>query len=161
MECKLKIRTASTTKAAAFAAPKWAYETENYLNGDNSQTPEEGLLCEAYDRLGRPDLAGCVRGGRRYQRLHNILFHWNPYFGEDEAVGQLTGLTRAFEGEDIELPASSSDWIDWAKDMNKGNPDLEVIVDLDAKIRKLRHRHQENVACESTIPNLLKSMEYE
>jgi len=144
--------------AAAFAAPKWAYETEDYLNGDNSQTPEEDLLCEAYIRLDRPDLAQCVRGGRRYQRLHNILSKWDPYYGEAEALGQLTSLTRAFEGEHSKFPDTLPNWIQWAKEMNKGNPDLEIVIGLDYQFRKLRHRHPENVACESTVPNLIKLM---
>jgi hypothetical protein len=157
----ISFRTASTTKAAAFATPKWAYETDDYLNGDNSQTAEEDLLSEAYEHLGRPDLAACIRGGRRYHRLADILFHWQPYYGEAQALGQLTGLTRAFEGGVQDLPTTLGDWIEWAKDKNKGNPDLEVIVDLDTQFRKLRHRHPENVACEENVPNLLKLMGYE
>ena len=157
----LIVRTASTTLAGAFAAPKWAYETGDYSGGNNSQTLEEDLLCEAYEHLERPDLAECVRGGRRYQRLHDILFHWDPYYGEASALGQITGLTRAFEGEDKDLPTTLGGWIEWAKEMYKGNPDLELIIDLDEQFRKLRHRHPENVACEVIVPNFLKLMGYE
>jgi hypothetical protein len=154
-------RTASTTKAAAFASPKWAYETDDYLNGDNSQTPEEDLLSEAYEHLGRSDLAECIRGGRRYHRLADILLHWDPCLGEKRALGQLTGLTRAFEGEDKNLPTTLGDWVDWAKETHKGESDLELIIDLDEQFRRLRHRHPENVACEGIVPNFLKLMGYE
>jgi hypothetical protein len=157
----LIVRTASTTLAGAFAAPKWAYDTDDYIDGDNSQTPEEDLLCEAYVRLERPDLAECVRSGRRYQRLHDILFFWYPYFGEARTLGQLTGLTRAFEGEDKALPTTLLEWIEWAKEKHTGNPDLDFVVGLDEQFRRLRHRHPENVACEGTVPNLLKLMGYD
>jgi hypothetical protein len=155
------LRTASTTKAAAFAAPKWAYETDDYLNGDSSQTPEEDLLSEAYERVGRPDLADCIRGGRRYHRLADILLHWDPCLGEKRALGQLTGLTRAFEGEDKDLPTTLVGWVEWAKEMHVANPDLEFIMGLDEQFRKLRHRHPENVICELIVPNFLKLMGYE
>ena len=97
-----------------------------------------------------------MRGGRRYQRLQDLLFHLDPYHGEANALGQVTGLTRAFEGEDRDLPITLADWIEWAKGMNEGNPDLVVIVGLDERFRKLRHRQSENAACEGIVPNLLK-----
>jgi hypothetical protein len=56
------------------------------------------------------------------------------------------------------LPDTLPKWVECAKDMNKGNPDLELVIDLDDQFRKLRHRRPENVACESTVPNLLKLM---
>jgi hypothetical protein len=87
--------------------------------------------------------------------------HWDPYFGEKQALGQLTGLTRAFEGEDKDLPITLVDWIEWAKELHEGKPDLKVIVGLDEQFRRLRHRHPENVACEGPVPNLLKLMGYD
>jgi hypothetical protein len=146
-------RTGSTTKAAAFASPKWTYETEAYIAGDNSLTPEEQSLIEAYETQGRPDLAECVGGGRRYQRLDHLLFIWVPTYGEERALGQLTGMRRAFLGEEITVPTSLKDWIEWAKEVQKGDPELEAVIKLDESCRLLRDRRPENLACEGAVFN--------
>ena len=145
-------------KDAAFASPKWAYETDAYLEGDNAITEGERLLSEAYDAIDRPDLSDCVRNGRRFHRLDDIISRWVPYFGEERALNQLNSLTRAFMGESVEVPSNLSDWMSWAKHMNRGNPDLDVITKLDDHTRQLRHRRPENKACESLVFDELKLM---
>lgn len=147
-------RTGTTTKAAAFASPKWAHNTDAWTAGDNSFTPEEEFLCEAYQNQGRPDLADCVRGGRRYQRLDHLLFNWVPYWGEKEAVGSLNALRKAFIDDDTHLPKTLPEWVKWAKGMQEGDPELAAVVELDEKCRRLRHRRPENVAHEKTVINL-------
>jgi hypothetical protein len=146
----ISLRTATTTKAAAFAAPQWAYETEEVTHmGENSLTKEEILLAETYEQLERPDLAECVRGGRRYHRLDSILTLLLPYHGEEMTLGHLTSLTRAFLGEETPLPDKLDDWIVWAKGFHNGNPDLEAVSILDEQIRAIRLRNPKAARCET------------
>ena len=58
-----------TTKEDAFARPVAFTSSE----GSNDSTPNEDVLIQAYLELGRADLADCVRGGRLYHRLEDML----------------------------------------------------------------------------------------
>ncbi|OCF43222.1 hypothetical protein I317_02930 [Kwoniella heveanensis CBS 569] len=63
----------ATSKAEAFAAPTACFGSEEYDGPVNALHPSEMKLMEAYEQLGRPDLAECVKNGRFYHRLAVFL----------------------------------------------------------------------------------------
>jgi hypothetical protein len=128
----------TTTKAEAFAAPKWAFDTDAFDDGDNTLSKEEILLAESYESLGRHDLAECVRGGKVFQRLHRIILGWQPSDrGDKKILAAVNGLTDAFLGASAgPLPETLDDWIGMALEAQKDDPDLPTVIDLDAKIMR-------------------------
>ena len=72
-------RAGTTSKVAAFGAPRWAY-SESFWEGDMALSEVEVKLCEAYERQGREDLAHCVRNAR----VHQLL---DGFFGDDMYSG--------------------------------------------------------------------------
>jgi hypothetical protein len=128
----------TTTKAEAFAAPKWAFDTEAFDYGDNTLSKEEILLAQAYESLGRNDLADCVRGGKVFQRLHRIILGWKPSDrGDKKILAAVNGLTDAFLGKDAgPLPKTLDEWIVSALKAQKDDPDLATVIALDSRIMK-------------------------
>ncbi|WVQ96998.1 hypothetical protein IAU59_004107 [Kwoniella sp. CBS 9459] len=106
-----------TTKAEAFATPKLFYFRWAFLGGSNAMTREEEKLIACYERLGRPDLAECVRKGRLYSRLQRIGVY-DPTF-------RLKGFREVF-GDDIpaDFTPPSAD-VDWRVYMMKRYKDHE------------------------------------
>lgn len=100
--------TSTTCRADAFCAPvaclNWAF-----FEGDNSLCPREVALMEAYRRMGRYDLAECVKQGKKFQRLRSqILVKDTP------DVGILNATRSAFLGEEREVtdkPQSRQEWV--------------------------------------------------
>jgi hypothetical protein len=50
-------------------------------------------MAEAYERLGRKDLGGLVREGKKYQRLNRVVE------GPVADVGELIGFRKVFRPE--------------------------------------------------------------
>lgn len=100
-------RAFTTTQAEAFAAPLALYQGSTFLAGDNSLTPDEQLLIKAYEERDRFDLADCVRGGKKYQRLLQVV-------AENEAPSYATvlALRHAFSdgGSQGMEKESEDDW---------------------------------------------------
>jgi hypothetical protein len=67
-------RAGTTSKVAAFGAPRWAY-SKSFWEGEMALSEVEVKLCEVYERQGRADLAHCVRNARVHQLLDP--FFWN------------------------------------------------------------------------------------
>lgn len=64
---------------------------------------------DAYERLGRPDLANLVRNGKKFQRLSFLLS------GQEVDVVDLNGIRKAFLdlADDVEgLPTCMDEWIE-------------------------------------------------
>ncbi|WWD18192.1 hypothetical protein CI109_102641 [Kwoniella shandongensis] len=99
-----------TTKAEAFCAPVGLYLTPAYINGNDDLSKEEHLLIAAHERLGRPDLADCVRNGRIYHRLDDSLTYFDPYGPKLEAVN---AIRRTFLGDKAGMPFQTHD--EWKK----------------------------------------------
>ncbi|WVF70949.1 hypothetical protein IAT40_005744 [Kwoniella sp. CBS 6097] len=60
----------TTTKAEAFAAPAACYDLDTlFSEGRDELGNYELVLIQAYEELGRPDLAKCARNGRIYHLL--------------------------------------------------------------------------------------------
>jgi hypothetical protein len=126
----------TSTKAEAFAAPKWAFDTEAFDHGDNALSKEEVILAEAYESLGRDDLADCVRGGKVFQRLHRIILNWTPSDrGDKRILAAVNGLTDAFLGKDAgSLPKTLDEWITTALVDQKDDPNLPSVIALNDRI---------------------------
>lgn len=73
--CRLLVdhRSYTTAKADAFAAPSIFVDFQKYSGGSNDLGPYEAVLAQAYEDLGRPDLAAYVRNGKKFQRLYDKL----------------------------------------------------------------------------------------
>lgn len=117
--------------------------TYDYLHGNNALTKEEKILREVYNEIGRPDLAECVVGARKYQRVEDILgcqrFLLSDFMGWDEIMGMLNGLTKAFKGDNVkDLPRSPRAWMRSAMIRYANDPHLEKVVLLDRRLKKTR-----------------------
>nr|XP_031859377.1 uncharacterized protein CI109_005218 [Kwoniella shandongensis]KAA5526449.1 hypothetical protein CI109_005218 [Kwoniella shandongensis] len=86
-----------TTKSEAFATPLGLYHSVSFYNGSNTLTVEENLLIQAHETNNRPDLAHCVRNGRRYQRLKDAMRYDRP---EGIRLGTINALREAFLGKE-------------------------------------------------------------
>ncbi|OCF58143.1 hypothetical protein L486_04173 [Kwoniella mangroviensis CBS 10435] len=95
-----------TCKAEAYAAPEY-FRLEHSKMYSSQPTTKERYLIQAYEDLGRCDLANFVRRGRKYHWLHNTIFwlQWD--------VKEMNAARRAFlalpdviEGE----PQTNEDW---------------------------------------------------
>jgi len=114
-----------TTKAEAFTTPSALYFGKpNFRDGINGLTLDVELLIEAYDRLGRPDLAECVRRGRKYQRMNEVL-------GGRPDLAQLNGLSEAFLGDKAGEPSKTLDaWKERAMERYGGDEGSKRVMRL-------------------------------
>jgi hypothetical protein len=139
----------TTTKEEAFASPKWAYSDDaGWLTGDKGLSREEQLLCEAYEALGRTDLADCVRGGRIFHRLEAITACWRPsVLGQPAVLDLLNSLTEAFLGSDcIPLPKTLDQWMTEALAAHANDPDFPLIMAMheEAKLWQVTRASYDN-----------------
>jgi hypothetical protein len=106
-------RSFITSKGDAFAAPFGFPDAYAFENGDLSLSEYELALSNAYSSLGRPDLAECVKRGKKYQYLFMLLY------GESTTIAMLNGMRRAFLGQDstiVEEPGTMEEWVEAARD---------------------------------------------
>lgn len=76
-------------------------------------SPCEKILIDAYDRLGRPDLARYVQSGRKY----HLLFKVRDMF--DLEVRYVWRARQEFCPEDAGPVVQPADWSVWIEDMTK------------------------------------------
>ncbi|KAF9072361.1 hypothetical protein BDP27DRAFT_428575 [Rhodocollybia butyracea] len=93
----------TASKSEAFAAPLALVDVEAFFDGVNDLSPGEEKLAKAYEELGRPDLAACVRTGKVYQRLPMIV-------GQAPDVIQLHAFQHALTGQKGE-EGSIEEWV--------------------------------------------------
>lgn len=142
-------RSANTTcKIHAFSAPEAIFCTNEWALGDNAMTEGELMLCEAYERRGRSDLAECVKTGRKYQRLEGVVSNlrlflaYNGPNGDPLIIGMLNGLVDAFERPIADsLPKSRDEWIQWAYSRHSDDPGLPRIMELEKTSIIYRSHH--------------------
>jgi len=116
-------RAYTTTKEEAFASPNVFWESSAYLEGDNSLTLEEEMLIAEYERRDRLDLAECVRNGRKYHRLFDVL-------GQNINLVNINALTDSFLGEgQVDFPKTLEDWKFWAVEKYEGNEGLRDVME--------------------------------
>jgi hypothetical protein len=96
------------------------------------------MLCEAYERRGRADLAQCVKEGRKYQRLEYVLGNITLFMfagssnGDATLLGMLNGLVDAFQGYKTgSLPETREAWFEWALSQHSDDPGLPEIMILE------------------------------
>jgi hypothetical protein len=99
--------TFTTSMEEAFSSPMVLYDTDDFRIGNNSLSLEEMMLSEEYEKRQRPDLARCVRNGRKYHRLFEVL-------GHPMEITKINASTRAFLGEDfLPMPETLAQWKEW------------------------------------------------
>ena len=102
------------SKAEAFAAPA-AIIDQDLTNdtGTIEPTPEEELLMDVYDGLGRSDLASAVKHGRKYYLINTLL-------GRNSWGSIVRSLYLSF-GADVTtaLPDNEDEWKTWEADWEK------------------------------------------
>lgn len=79
---------------------------------------------QAYNQLGRPDLAKYVEGGKKFQRLYG------PLDGSYQPLGTINAARRAFLGQPdgIKQPMNDEEWIRQAVDRYKGDVGLQELL---------------------------------
>ncbi|WWD19793.1 hypothetical protein CI109_104257 [Kwoniella shandongensis] len=97
-----------TSKAEAFAAPCAFSSVVEYCDqGRATLCDLEHLLMKDYQDLGRPDLADCVKEGKKYQFLNDLV-------GEEPQMVLMDGLRETFSKERKKF-AMEQEWEEWAK----------------------------------------------
>jgi hypothetical protein len=115
---KLIFRAYTSPREEAFASPNVFWACEKYWQGDNSLSIEEYLLIDEYEKRGRPDLADCIRSGRKYNRLNHVL-------GSEFVLVRVNAMTEAFLGEEAGiLPQTDIAWREWALGKFEGQDKL-------------------------------------
>ncbi|WWD08804.1 hypothetical protein V865_006917 [Kwoniella europaea PYCC6329] len=118
----------TTNKEEAFAAPN-GFVSAEYIKGKNDQlSPREHAMIDAYISRGRPDLAECVRKGRKYHRLVD-LFRDNVI-----NISNINALERAF----LDLPddyvgqsQTIEQWVELMKEKYKDDEGLRSLLGTD------------------------------
>ncbi|RXK35575.1 hypothetical protein M231_07160 [Tremella mesenterica] len=119
-----------TTKAEAFASPRFCWEPEMPGCELEKLSLEDELLIQAYERHERPDLADCVRKGHLYPLLNRMIGE-----GHDHLLANL--LTNLALGVDLkDLPATREDWFTDALERFKDDPYLQDMIELDKVYRE-------------------------
>ena len=108
------------SKGLSLAAPLGLVDVTSYFDGNNQLARGEIALAEVYDGLGRPDLAECVRGGKKYQRLFGSM-------ASAPQLKELQALRNAFTGE-IGKAESMEDWCVEAKERYKDDEGLKRVM---------------------------------
>lgn len=101
-------RAYTTCKAQAFAAPI-GFITGSFFAGRNVLCPREKALVNAYEKLGRPDMAEHVRKGKKFQRLAFLLD------GRQLDWMELVGIRNAFLGIPDRAPDQPTTMDEWIK----------------------------------------------
>ncbi|KAL7419952.1 hypothetical protein Q5752_004915 [Cryptotrichosporon argae] len=119
----------TTCKGDAFSAPRSLrsdIDRAEFINGNNDMNPGEVLLANAYETLGRPDLAQCVRDGKKYQRLALCARNRTPY----RQACWLNALREAV-GEKIDKDESLENWIARLKVTHADDERLKRVIKLE------------------------------
>ncbi|KAK6907106.1 hypothetical protein I203_101095 [Kwoniella mangroviensis CBS 8507] len=91
----------TTTKFEAFIAPAGYLPDEFFRGTNDSLSTLEVALMEAHISFDRPDLTDCVKKGRKYHRLNDML-KWMMF-----VPAHLDGMYRAFNETPDPTPAKT------------------------------------------------------
>lgn len=108
----------TASKEEAFSSPCMMWPVAAFYDGSNRLAEEELLLARAFSERGREDLARCVLGGRRVQRLLFALGPGGTSHQDRRTFASLfMGLKRAFDVEpefkEEELGREEEEWEIW------------------------------------------------
>ncbi|KAK8000591.1 hypothetical protein PG990_013191 [Apiospora arundinis] len=115
----------TVSKEDAFSSPCMMWPVSAFYDGSNELAEDEVKFARMYEDRGRPDLARCVREGRKIQRLAFATDNLNG--GERDAIGLFGGLRSAFD------PGDDLDWEAWKKAALERYKDDQVLQGLLAK----------------------------
>lgn len=113
-------------------SPAWARGSCTSLE----LSQRELLLCDAYVRAGRSDLAECVRGGRLYQVGRDLL-DTNDYTDAEDILVTMNNITEIFAPPETRC-LSLGEWGVKALDRHKHDPRLQLILKLDEQLASTR-----------------------
>ncbi|WVF70951.1 hypothetical protein IAT40_005746 [Kwoniella sp. CBS 6097] len=110
----------TTTKAEAFATPVACQDVQKiFLDGVKDLTPTELQLIQAYEELGRPDLADCARNGRIYHWLRALMGQ-TPDMSDINGIRDVLGLEK-YKYETID------EWVEEMKVKHKADVGLQEL----------------------------------
>lgn len=127
--------------------------------GDNAFLKEEELLCAAYEKRGRTDLADCVRSGRKYHRLQQIIYDQRLFqFDDNERIlGAFNGLTEAMTESREPVSSTLEEWQRSAMSRHRDDLHLAEVIELEAKLKEIKKAaesdHSLRVQDEVSAPN--------
>jgi len=102
----------------------------------------EVKLCEAYERLGRDDLALCVKNARVYQLLDGFVgtdFYTNADDLRGFFLGRLHAMQRTLDPSCSPHTSSTiPQWINQMLEKHNGDQGLAVVKELDQQNSKAR-----------------------
>jgi hypothetical protein len=103
------LRAYLTSKGEAFSA--WdAFLHDDWNDGVHEPSPTALILLASYEKLGRPDLAECVRRGTKYKMLQGLT----SMDYDVQSVEELNDLRRAFleipDGQAEDEPKTNLEW---------------------------------------------------
>jgi hypothetical protein len=134
------IRAYTVCKTAAFGSPRWMWDTPYHLGTEDSLNDNEHLLCSAYERAGRDDLAACVRGARVHQRL--VLTIGDTDFVTKSPGYMLACIRPLLEildhGYRSDFPATMEAWRSRLMDVHQGDSGLGDVMALEKRLKKTR-----------------------
>ncbi|OCF56707.1 hypothetical protein L486_05561 [Kwoniella mangroviensis CBS 10435] len=117
-----------TTKAEAFSSPLFCYHTNASYERQDLHTVREKVLIDFYDRSNRPDLAHCVRKGKKYQYLESI----GRFHGWYVMICMPMALMDAFEDtkpQSLQPPFyADKDWTVYMVQRYIDNPELQTLI---------------------------------
>lgn len=116
-------------------------QTDAYCKGYNHMSQEEEILCQVYKGKGRGDLADCVRRGRLFHRLRDVIGMSHIIgLSRNKMMGILNGLIGCMDGreEPDMIDPSFENWQRSAILRHQKDPDLKRIIKLAAQLRRER-----------------------
>lgn len=119
-----EFRSYTTCKAEAFTAPTGLLSNTYYNDYLNAPCPYEVALMDAYQDLGRPDLADFVLKGKKFQHLYYALYNTS------QGHLRLNAVRRAFLDlpDGIPQPSTSDEWIIAAKERYNEDSGLKRLL---------------------------------
>nr|XP_019004622.1 uncharacterized protein I203_02742 [Kwoniella mangroviensis CBS 8507]OCF68083.1 hypothetical protein I203_02742 [Kwoniella mangroviensis CBS 8507] len=119
----------TTSKEEAFSSPDTLLpRVLSRTDDDHILTHREEALIQAYESLNRPDLAECVREGRKYSRLMRCLHHaW-------ASIHDIRAMRKGFKvdlvaGEAYPTEESKEDWVERMKLKYADDEGLKWVLD--------------------------------
>lgn len=116
------------------------WDTPYHLGINDSMNDNEQSLCLAYEKVGREDLAACVRGARVHQRLALIigdtdLITKDPGYMLARLRPLLETLNPDYRSD---FPVTMADWHSRLMASHGGDPDLRSVMALEERLKKTR-----------------------
>lgn len=80
---------------------------------------------DAYERMGRPDLAECLANGHIYSRLREIIGEYPRM----TSINNLATCSPYHENEPPRPPTREAEWIEWASREYRTSPGVQIMIE--------------------------------